>query len=648
MFHYLTKNLKNENGMAIIIVIPILLMITILGITAIYNANTDMDISGSVKRGSQAFYIAEAGLERAVNEYIWGNFFDENVSPISNPFGWLEGLGDSAFYSSIPLGDNGSYSTRVTSVVNPGSQSPYIDCRDVTIEAIGKANAGSESTTLTATMRFGILPSGVFDYSYFINHFGWWAGFPSGYAVANGNVRANGHFDLLSGHLTVNGNPRFDPITGEVVDGGGVFAGGFVYPTSGAGYHGMAADSVNRHSYAGVDRNESDRAFVDMPNLNDAADLDGDGNVAELNPYYIDLSNGVFSGTPGRVGIDLNGNGTLQPGEVIVTGTYGDNVGETGHLALAGTAANPIIIDGTVAVTGNLAIKGTIQGQGSFYTGRNTYVGGGVYYKNPTTARPTYNYGSETPEQYRTRVEAWNTANQHADLVSFMTVNNIIAGDHTSSSWRNYIIGGSGWLDDYRNNGFEDVGVDGAFGNMEDRNNPYSASDREADGLFTVIIADANGHQHQADLPISGGVAQVPAGYHIVPGTGEDVDGDGRYGNPYNYNDDLNFDAAFNSTNFYNLSASVASYSDFSSFSVSRMDGVFYTNHALAGWFDDYCQFNGSIVARNESMILRGPHLTMNHDERLASGYQDLAAMNIHMPLTKSFSTVSWEDKSVR
>ena len=89
------------------------------------------------------------------------------------------------------------------------------------------------------------------------------------------------------------------------------------------------------------------------------------------------------------------------------------------------------------------------------------------------------------------------------------------------------------------------------------------------------------------------------------------------------------------------LGAGIPDYASFSSFSVSRMDGIFYTNHAIAGWFDDFCEFNGSVVARNEAMILRGPHITMNHDERLASSYQDLANMNIHMPLTKSYSTVS-------
>ena len=88
-------------------------------------------------------------------------------------------------------------------------------------------------------------------------------------------------------------------------------------------------------------------------------------------------------------------------------------------------------------------------------------------------------------------------------------------------------------------------------------------------------------------------------------------------------------------------------YSDFASSSVSDMDGIFYTNHALAGWFTGGCEFNGSVVARNESMIMTSGNLKLNHDERLSSRYQDLMAMNMYIPLTKSYSTISWVDKSV-
>jgi hypothetical protein len=639
------KSLYNKKGMAMIVVLPILLMITLLGIAAVMNSNTDIDISGSVKRGSQTFYVAEAGLERAINEYIWGNFYDENVSPITDPFSWLDNLSDSAFYDDIALGGEGTYKVYVENIDNPGAQSPYIDCRDVTIVAEGHAAGGNEKVVLQATMRFGILPAEVFDYSYFINHFGWWSGFSSGRAKANGNVRANGHFDLLSGYFTCNGNPRLDPVSGEVMDGGGIYSGGYVFPTGGSGYQGMASDAANRHSYAGVDRAENDRAQIEMPNLNDPADLDNDGIVQELNPYYIELANGNYGNPAGKVGIDTNGDGVLQSSEVVVNGAFGDDVGESGDLALVGSSANPVIIEGTVAVTNNLAITGVVQGKGAFYVGRNTYVGSGVTYKNQLTARPTYNYPTETPEQYQSRVNQWKADNAGADMVAFMTVNNIVAGNHTTSSWQNYITGSGGWLRDYRNNGQEDVGVDGVFGDLTSSSDPYQASEREGDGYFTVVIADEAGHQHQADLPIVGGDAQIPSGYHIVPGTGEDIDGDGQYGGTYSYSNDIGFDNSF--TGFHNLPGGVSNYGDFASSSVSRMDGVFYTNHALAGWFQGGCQFNGSVVARNESMILTSGEVTLNHDERLSSNYQDLMDMNMYVPLTKAYSTVSWEDKSV-
>jgi hypothetical protein len=419
-----------------------------------------------------------------------------------------------------------------------------------------------------------------------------------------------------------------------------------VVPTSGSGFQGMASYDANRHSYAGMDVADNDRAVIEMPNLNDPADLDGDGIVKELNPYYIGLANGDYGNPAGKVGIDTNGDGVLQSSEVIVNGAWGDDSGENGNLALSGTSANPIIIEGTVAITDNLAITGVVSGKGSFYVGRNTYIGSGVTYKNQLTARPTYNYGTETPEQYLARVEQWKTDNANADMVAFMTVNNIVAGNHTSSSWQSYITGSGGWLSDYRNNGKEDVGVDGVFGDLTSSSNPYNASLKEGDGKFTVVIADNNGIQQQVDLTVVGGVAQVPSGYHIVPGSGEDIDGDGLYGATYNYNRDINFDTPI--TNFYNIGSGVSTYADFASSSVARMDGIFYTNHALAGWFTGGCQFNGSVVARNESMILTSGNVTLNHDERLSSRYQDLMAMNMYIPLTKKFSTISWEDVSVR
>src|SRR5665647_2828444 len=57
--------MKNEKGIVLVVVIMLLAVLVLLGSTAIMVTNTDMKISSNYRSGSQAFYIAEAGLEQA-------------------------------------------------------------------------------------------------------------------------------------------------------------------------------------------------------------------------------------------------------------------------------------------------------------------------------------------------------------------------------------------------------------------------------------------------------------------------------------------------------------------------------------------------------------------------------------------------------
>jgi type II secretory pathway pseudopilin PulG len=63
------KNKKNktanEKGVALVVVIMLIAVLAILGATAIITSSTDIRISGNYKLSNQAFYIAEAGIERA-------------------------------------------------------------------------------------------------------------------------------------------------------------------------------------------------------------------------------------------------------------------------------------------------------------------------------------------------------------------------------------------------------------------------------------------------------------------------------------------------------------------------------------------------------------------------------------------------------
>jgi len=615
--------MRNQDGLALMVALGIMIMLSFIGIAAVTTTSVDMDISGSDKRSTQSLYLAEAGLQRAVYEHIWPGFN----------------------YQDVDVSGQGGYTVIVTDVNDPGSRLPFVECREVTVESHSISLGGSENRTVVGVLRFGVYSSSVFDYAYFMNHFGWWAGFPNGGATINGNTRCNGHYDLISGWLTGNGNPRFHPVDGEAMDNGGVYAGGIVFPLDGFGYQGMAQYPENRHSYRGVDNGFFDPALVELPNLNDAGDVDNDGNVQELNPYYLMLARGELELPAGRVGQDTNGDGILQDSEVVIQGCYGDEAGETGNVVLQGTSANPIIIEGAVVTTANLVIKGTISGQGAFYVGRNTYVADAVSYKDPTSERPIFDYGNETPEEFKARVNSWLEANEDKDLVGLMTRESIILGNHPDAWWQHYVTGNGGWLEDYRNDGREDLGVDRAFGILDSESDPYGPSEKERDGYWTVeLYSESTGERQVTDLQIVGGGVSVPSGWMVVPGSGEDIDGDGQYDAPYNYDEDISFGVPFNSTNFHNLPDGISDYFDFAEFQVGGIDAVLYTNHAIAGWLQNECTVNGCFIGRNESLIVAGKRITFNHDERLTGTGGTCPPFQIYLPRVKGMASVSWEE----
>lgn len=59
------KKINNQKGMVLIIAVMLLAVLVVVGFTALNITTTDMKISSNYRSGSQAFYIAEAGLEHA-------------------------------------------------------------------------------------------------------------------------------------------------------------------------------------------------------------------------------------------------------------------------------------------------------------------------------------------------------------------------------------------------------------------------------------------------------------------------------------------------------------------------------------------------------------------------------------------------------
>ncbi|MCI0405789.1 MAG: DUF4900 domain-containing protein [candidate division Zixibacteria bacterium] len=59
------KTLKNQNGIALIVALGLLLMVSLIGLAAVLTSDTETDISVNKKNDAKAFYTAEGGLEVA-------------------------------------------------------------------------------------------------------------------------------------------------------------------------------------------------------------------------------------------------------------------------------------------------------------------------------------------------------------------------------------------------------------------------------------------------------------------------------------------------------------------------------------------------------------------------------------------------------
>jgi hypothetical protein len=82
------KGRGNERGFVMVICIMMLFMLSLVAILSITTSNTDMDLAGNVKNSTEAFYLADAGSEKAL------------ATLMSNP-GWRQGFSNEALGNGI-------------------------------------------------------------------------------------------------------------------------------------------------------------------------------------------------------------------------------------------------------------------------------------------------------------------------------------------------------------------------------------------------------------------------------------------------------------------------------------------------------------------------------------------------------------------
>lgn len=115
------KKLENKNGIALPLFLALLLMITLVGILAITNSLTNIDVSGNRGKGSSLVYKAEAGVEKAFVRIR--DYYDHDTTVMTSfPSDTFVLGGDSVGYytlcDSASMPNCGSYiSSRIQSVL---------------------------------------------------------------------------------------------------------------------------------------------------------------------------------------------------------------------------------------------------------------------------------------------------------------------------------------------------------------------------------------------------------------------------------------------------------------------------------------------------------------------------------------------------
>jgi hypothetical protein len=259
-------------------------------------------------------------------------------------------------------------------------------------------------------------------------------------------------------------------------------------------------------------------------------------------------------------------------------------------------------------------IKGVVTGKGAIYAGGNVYVPKSINYKNgPTTPRPVNNTQAST--------EAWLTTNWNKDFLGLFARENVVIGDYTDSTWRSYV---GGWMADSMNASAEDAGADGIPNTRSGRDGIMGTADDdvlEGDGLFTIE------HYSASDYALG----LLPPGKNVgdpIPGTGEDIDGDGIFDRTTTLND-LALTVAIDTAHFGgNVPGGTPPYKNISDNMANNLDATFYTNHSFCYYVTggSSAKINGAVVSRNENMVYATPTLDINQDCRLLGGSSGAAA----------------------
>jgi len=142
-----------EKGFALIIALLILLVLTLIGISAINTTTFETSISGNERVGTDAFYVAEAGIQIGLNQL-------PDTTRIWVPKGGILGK-DSSCWSGSPLDQSSPKSLKSLGVYPPpiGTDPSVWEFKRFQVDTTGSSFKATKE--IEVQVRFGPFPVGT-------------------------------------------------------------------------------------------------------------------------------------------------------------------------------------------------------------------------------------------------------------------------------------------------------------------------------------------------------------------------------------------------------------------------------------------------------------------------------------------------------
>ena len=153
------KIIKDQSGMALIVLLSLLLVMTIIGVGVVMEATNEVDIGGNEGRSTNSFWAAEAGAEKAVAA-IKTSYQTYGLPPSPLP-GDTFTLGKyTVIYSTV---DNGAATQKQLTV---GSYAGlYALVKGFTITSEATENTTGEKSSIVQVIEDGLVP--IFQFAVF-------------------------------------------------------------------------------------------------------------------------------------------------------------------------------------------------------------------------------------------------------------------------------------------------------------------------------------------------------------------------------------------------------------------------------------------------------------------------------------------------